>query len=117
MTLRFIIILTIYSFGMACGQILFKLAAESVQRSGLHSSPSSYINVYLILGVSLYFCLTILWVWLLRFVSLSAAYPFVALAFIFTPLLATVIFGEKLTLNYLGGMALIACGILIIARQ
>jgi len=117
MTLRFILILIVYSLGMACGQILFKLAAKSIQGGGLEPSILSYINVYLILGVGLYFGLTVLWVWLLRFVPLSEAYPFVALAFIFTPLLATFIFGEKLSLNYFGGLALIACGILVIARQ
>jgi drug/metabolite transporter (DMT)-like permease len=117
MTLRFTLILIVYAVGMACGQILFKLAARSIQNGGLQPSIFSYINVYLILGVALYFGLTLLWVWLLRFVPLSEAYPFVALAFIFTPLLATVIFNEKLSLSYFGGLTLIACGILIIARQ
>jgi drug/metabolite transporter (DMT)-like permease len=117
MTLRFVLILIVYSIGMACGQILFKLAARSIQSGESQPSIYSYVNVYLILGLGLYFGLTVLWVWLLRFVPLSEAYPFVALAFIFTPLLATFIFNEKLSLSYFGGLTLIACGILVIARQ
>ena len=117
MSVRLILVLVIYSLGMACGQILFKFASQSVQRDVSTSPLLAYVNVYFIAGIALYFSLTILWVWLLKFVPLSTAYPFVALAFIFTPVLSLIFFGEKVSIGYFLGLAFIACGVIIIAKQ
>lgn len=117
MTLNTMLIMMLYSVGMACGQVLFKKAAISSVEAGAGAGLLAYLNVYLILALTLYVGLAGLWVWILRSVSLSAAYPFVALAFVFTPLMASVFFGERLSSGYFVGMALIAFGIVVIARQ
>lgn len=117
MSIWIVFVLVLYSFGMACGQILFKYAAQAGQYTKSASILLSYLNVYFIGAVILYFSLTVLWVWLLRYVPLSTAYPFVALAFIFTPMLSFIFFGEKISLEYFLGLVLIAGGITVIARQ
>jgi len=117
MTMSVIWIMVGYAWGMACGQIMFKLAAKSTLKIDTANGPLAYLSVYLICGLVIYLGLTVLWLWVLRSIPLSKAYPFVALSFVFTPLLASVIFGEKLSYGYFIGLALIAGGIVVIARQ
>jgi drug/metabolite transporter (DMT)-like permease len=105
-----------YAFGMSLGQILFKASADTAKAasvqgafwSALLRTPTFYLALFTYGG------LTLVWVWILSRVELSKAYPFVALAFITTPLGAALLFGEKLDLWYflsllliLGGLALL----------
>ena len=119
MSASFVVIMILYSAGMACGQVLFKLAATRASVPGAGLMPGvlpGAVNAYLAAGLVLYAGLTLMWVWILRSVPLSKAYPFVALSFIFTPLLARMVFGEPLNASYGAGLLLIACGIVVIAR-
>jgi multidrug transporter EmrE-like cation transporter len=54
-------------------------------------------------------------VWVLTFTPLSRAYPFVAIAFAVTPLLGGLVFAEPLSLRLLLGIAVIACGLVLVA--
>lgn len=108
--------MVLYSAGMACGQVLFKLAAMKTVGATGRAGMLGFVNPYLLTGLALYAGLTVLWVWILRSVPLSKAYPFVALSFIFTPLMARLIFGEILHANYFAGLVLIAAGIIVIVR-
>lgn len=65
------------------------------------------------IALLLYGTATLLWVYLLRTVPLSKAYPFVALGFIAIPALAYFIFGEKLNISYMFGTGLIVFGIFL----
>lgn len=116
MTAPLMIVMVLYSLGMACGQVLFKLAAVRSSELDIVRGPWGFANLYLILGLILYAGLTLVWVWILKSVPLSKAYPFVALAFVFTPLLSWAIFGELLNFTYLCGISLIAAGVIVIAR-
>jgi drug/metabolite transporter (DMT)-like permease len=75
----------------------------------------SLFNGYFIVALILYAALTVLWVWILGFTPLSRAYPFVALAFALTPALGIVVFGETASLRLAIGIALIVCGLCLIA--
>lgn len=108
--------MVLYSVGMACGQLLFKLAATAPSQRTTAPSFFSYLNLYLFSGLVLYGSLTLLWVWILRSVPLSKAYPFVALSFVFTPILARIFLNELLSISYFLGLALIAAGIVVIVR-
>jgi len=110
------IVLTAYSLGMAGGQILFKLAA-------IRSNPNLawgerifdlIANGYFLAALVVYAGLSVLWVWILAITPLSRAYPFVALAFVFTSVLGGLMFDETLTARLLAGMALIVCGLFFI---
>ncbi len=107
-----VLLLALYAFGMASGQILFKLAANDVVAGG--GLAALLASRVFWIAVALYGLLTVLWVWLLTRIPLVYAYPFVTLAFVFTPLLATVILHEAVGRAYLFGSALLVAGLLII---
>lgn len=109
--------LLLYAVLLTVGQILFKQAALSAvpgvstgQRLlGLLVSPT------FLLAILLYAALSAYWVWLLSFIPLSRAYPFVALAFVLTLASGVIIFSEPLSWRLVTGGALIVLGLLVIA--
>ena len=110
-------LLITYATGMAGGQVLFKAAALRYLPDGTvaERAVSLVFNAYFLGAVALYVALTVLWVWLLTFIPLSRAYPFVALAFAITPLLGAMVFAEPITAKLLAGIALLLGGLLLIA--
>jgi drug/metabolite transporter (DMT)-like permease len=110
-------LLLAYAAGMAGGQLLFKAAAlRYASEAPLGERLLSLVqNVYFLAAIVLYVALTVLWVWILTFTPLSRAYPFVALAFAITPLLAGFVFGEAVTVRLMLGLGLILCGLLLVA--
>ena len=109
-----IVCLVLYAFGMATGQILFKVAADGTAGSR-GFLPSLLANPSFWVAVALYGVLTVLWVWLLTKVPLVYAYPFATLAFVFTPLLAHLVLREGFGAGYVLGSALLVGGLLVIA--
>ena len=110
-------LLLAYAAGMAGGQLLFKAAAlRYASTAPLGERLLSLVqNVYFLAAIVLYVALTVLWVWILTFTPLSRAYPFVALAFAVTPLLAGFVFGEAVTARLMLGIGFILCGLLLVA--
>lgn len=104
--------LVAFALLLAAGQILFKRAAIGVPSiatagglTGLLLAPSFW------LALLLYGSATLLWLRILHVVPLSRAYPFAALGFVLVPAAGLLLFGEKLSRNYLVGMLLILGGI------
>lgn len=103
---------------LAAGQTLFKLAAMKLRGAGAASTdlmglaliPSFWI------ALVLYGLGTLLWIFILQTVPLSRAYPFMALAFVMVPLLAVLLFSERLNLTYALGALLIVAGVVVTAR-
>ena len=110
-------LLVVYAAGMAGGQMLFKAAALRYLPDGTATERmlGLVFNAYFLGAVALYVALTVLWVWLLTFIPLSRAYPFVALAFAITPLLGGIVFAEPIPARLLAGIALLLGGLLLIA--
>lgn len=101
-----------FSGVMAAGQILFKRVALSLTGDQLTalllqclSSGAAWA------ALALYGFATALWVYLLRTVPLSIAYPFLALGFIIVPVAAYFAFSEPLTLRFAFGTAFIVLGL------
>ena len=116
LTLFQIAILSEYSVAMAGGQLLFKFAADrSVGVSLVDRLLFLLQDGYFLSALILYAGLTLLWVWILTFTPLSRAYPFVALAFVLTPLLAGLMLGETISLRLLLGLLAILCGLYLVA--
>ncbi len=107
-----------YALGMAAGQLLFKAASARLAENApfTERALALFASPAFIAALALYFALSVLWVWVLSFTPLSRAYPFVALAFVLTPLLAAFTFSEPLTLRLLLGIGLILAGLLLVAR-
>ncbi|MCC7460956.1 MAG: 4-amino-4-deoxy-L-arabinose-phospho-UDP flippase [Gammaproteobacteria bacterium] len=119
MNVRTIVLLGLYALGMSVGQVFFKLAANRIRDpgSGAVSLPALLNNGYFYAAIMLYGILSVLWVGVLAQAALSRAYPFVALAFVFTPLLAWWVFGEPLTPAYLVGALLVCGGLVVLASR
>lgn len=97
--------------GIATGQILFKLSAISLQKSGSFFE----IKTLLIMGAAfaLYGITTIAWIWVLQKIELGKAYPLMALAFALVPIGSHIFLGERFQVQYFFGVALIMAGIII----
>jgi drug/metabolite transporter (DMT)-like permease len=102
---------------MAGGQVLLKLGADHITSAG-HQPMNlrAVFNPYLLAAAGIYAVTMFAWVWVLSAMHLSRAYPFLALAFIFTPLLAFIFLHEPITKSYLAGSALIVLGLYLIAK-
>ena len=97
---------------LTIGQILFKLASSTIEFS-MARLWSALFNTKLIIALFVYFFATVMWLFALKQIPLSIAYPFVALAFFIVPILAHFFLGENLQWNTLAGAAVIAIGVYI----
>ena len=118
LTLLQIFLLTAYAGGMSAGQLLFKMAANSYGTANVGTGErllALFCNPYFLSALVLYAGFALLWVWILSFTPLSRAYPFVALAFALTPLLAGSLFGETISLRLIIGLLLILGGLFFVS--
>ena len=105
------LLLLLYPFAVGIGQILFKMASN---RMGPGQPLVQYIfEPFLLAAMTLYFALALFWVYIIKFLPISVAYPFVALSFIFTPLLAWMLLNEQLSGRYIFGILLICAGVIV----
>jgi len=100
--------------GIACGQILFKLSAISLKRTGSFFDPHTLL--LLLSSFALYGIMTIAWIWVLQKADLGKVYPLMALAFVIVPIGSHLIFGERFQPQYFLGVALIMVGITVAVR-
>ena len=103
-------------FMLAVGQVLFKFAANGIDIAQKGFGGAVLLNKWLIVALAVYFVATVLWLLVLRKVPLNLAYPFVALAFIFVPVLGHYLLAEPLRLQSLLGAALIGAGVWVSVR-
>lgn len=101
--------------GIAAGQILFKLSAASLQRTGSFFDASTLLTLFS--AFALYGLTTIAWVWVLQKIELGRAYPLMALAFVLVPTGSHIFLGERFQSQYFIGITLIVAGIIIAIRS
>lgn len=103
--------------GISIAQFLLKLAAINLNNPNVLGVwlLGYRINIYLVVAVSILAASTLLWVWVLKSVPLSVAYPFMALAFVIVPLLGFFFLGETFTWRFLCGGALIVSGVVLVS--
>lgn len=104
-------------FGISFGQMMLKMAALNLKNpDAIGIWVAGYcINIYLIAGALLLGMSTLLWIWVLRTLSLSVAYPFMALAFIIVPLLGHFLLHEPIGWRSLVGGLLIVAGVVVVS--
>lgn len=99
---------------LAAGQLLFKRVGSQLSNiTSLILDPN--IRIFFFSALALYGTSTLLWIWALRTLPLSKAYPFMALGFLIVPIAAYYAFGEPLTYKHLVGSCVIVAGIFIIS--
>ncbi|GGY14416.1 hypothetical protein GCM10008098_01510 [Rhodanobacter panaciterrae] len=101
--------------GIASGQILFKLSAVSLKKTGSFFDPSTMTLLFL--AFALYGIMTIAWIWVLQKAELGRIYPLMALAFVIVPIGSYFVFGERFQPQYFVGVALIMAGIVVAVRS
>lgn len=104
---RNLLLLLAISLVTTGGHILFKKGAVLINSENI----STWINPALIFGLLLYGIGTLLWVFALRFIPLSKAYPFTFLTFILVTLFSALFLGDRITPWYILGMGLIFAGL------
>jgi len=101
--------------GIAFGQVLFKISSRGFAAG--ESLMKTLINPYLLGAFVLYGGCTVLWVYLLRDVDLSKAYPIFALSFLIVPILSWALLGEGFSKYSLYGGGLILAGVYLMSFQ
>lgn len=101
--------------GISAGQILFKLAANHLQK---YNTVLAWVsNPHLLVALTIYGLATVLWVMALQRLALSTAYSIMGLAFVLVPLASYFWLGERLSKSVLIGALLIVAGIVISNRN
>lgn len=108
------LIAVICVIGIAIGQILFKMGAASLQRTGSFFDTTTALTI--ISAFALYGFTSIAWIWVLQKVELGRVYPLMALAFVLVPLGSYIMFGEKFQTQYFVGVVIIVAGIIITVK-
>lgn len=98
---------------LGIGQVLFKVAASSLQLSEVRS----YLSVPLLAALLIYGLATLAWLVVLSRVPLSSAFPFYGLGFFIVPLLSVVLLSEPFRWSTFVGGAIIAVGIVVSAQD
>jgi undecaprenyl phosphate-alpha-L-ara4N flippase subunit ArnE len=97
-------------FLITAGQVLFKFAGLRLAARDGAGFLRVLIDPYLLAALALYGLGTIIWIYVLRHLALSQAYPVMATTFLLVPLASVLIFGEVLTWRYWLGAGLIVAG-------
>jgi undecaprenyl phosphate-alpha-L-ara4N flippase subunit ArnE len=114
MSLRSFLLCALCVLMLAVGQLMFKSAATQWKFDGLTwASAAGFLSPLMTAALALYAVATVLWVFVLRTVPLSAAYAVYALAFLIVPLLAHFVLDEPLSPKVLVGGIIIVAGILV----
>jgi multidrug transporter EmrE-like cation transporter len=92
------------------GQMLLKSGASGETLLQQFLAPQS------IIGLALYFAAALCYMYALRKIPVSIAFPSVSLSYVLVALLGFWLYGEALTLSKLAGIALVCAGVFLIAR-
>lgn len=102
---------------IAVGQLLFKAAAGQWKIDGWSwATVAGFLSPVMLTALAVYGFATLLWVYVLRTVPLSAAYALFSLAFLIVPLLSWFVLGERIGANTLIGGAIIVVGVIVAVR-
>lgn len=120
MSLQAFLIVLSSVFLSAVGQLSFKHGVSNVDLT-LYSSLILkawylFFSPFVMLGLGLYGVGTVLWLFALKELDLSLAYPFVGISFIFVFLFSILLLQEPFHLNRLVGSLVIVIGIIILSR-
>ena len=110
MNLKLISLTLLSVIFVSIGQIIFKYLSQIINiGGGLNKIILFGLIGFLISGFG-----SLIWIYALRYVSLTKNYSIFGLTFIIVPILSHLIFGEKINYNFIFGSLLIFLGILLI---
>ncbi len=112
--MRNLVPLLIIPLLISAGQLLFKQASGTSGLLAHNRAIALLTNPYLLVALLIYFGSTLWWVIVLRDTPLSRAYPFMALSFIYVPLLSWIFFRDPMTIRTFLGTLCIVAGLITI---
>lgn len=101
-------------FGLAVGQILFKISAIALTESKTIYAlkPIAILfSAFFLYGIT-----SLAWVWVLQKTELGRIYPLMALAYVLVPMGSYFILGERFQSQYFLGISIIIIGIIIAVK-
>ncbi len=102
-----LLLLLAASLAAACGQLLLKVGAQH------RTHVVEFLNPAIAIGLLLYLCGTVLWIYVLSREKLVVTYAFTALTFVLVYLGAVLALGESLTLKAGSGVLLVLAGLFL----
>ena len=93
------------------GQLLLKAGADDESVVGQYLAPQS------IAGLAFYLAAAICYMFALRRIPVSVAFPAVSLSYLLVVGIAYRLYDEPLGWSKLAGVLLISCGVFLVARQ
>lgn len=97
------------------GQLILKIGSREVGTGvGVWSAVLSLINLKIITAISCFVISMFLWIFVLKKMELSLAYPMVSLGYIFVMLLSFYFLQEQLSLTKFLGTGLIVAGVVVL---
>jgi len=109
--------MSVYYVALALG-ILLGVGGQVLLKSG--ASGETLLQQFLapqsIFGLGLYFAAALCYMYALRKIPVSVAYPSVGLSYVLVALLGFWLYGEALTMPKVAGIALVCAGIALITR-
>jgi uncharacterized membrane protein len=113
-----IFIFTIINISLlVSGQLLWKLGIQQVGGVSYSVFFQLISSWYMWLGTIVYVVATIIWFKLLSMGNLSVVYPLQSLAYVFSILLAWIIFGENIPWTRWLGVAVLVLGVYLISLE
>lgn len=82
-----------------------------------HVFFKSAVNLYVLAGLACYVMGFLVWLIVLAKAEVSYAYPLISLGYVFTAILAWLLFNEAMTDIRIAGILLICIGVYLIARS
>ena len=113
--LKILILITIVLFASFV-QIFLKTAMNELvyNKNIIVNAINALTNSNLIYGIILYIVTSLLWLYTIKDMPLSKAYPFLALTFVLVPILSKIFFQEHVGITQLLGMIIIVVGVLLV---
>jgi len=102
------------AFSMAGGQLLFKIGAPALQGNDISSWAISFMkNPFLLTACFLYAVTILIWMYVLRTLPLSLAYPLTALSYVIVPVFSYLFLHERISWQTGLGCLVILVGVAI----
>lgn len=100
------------------GQIILKARAlsHSTDDGGMHFLMKMFLDPWVISGLLSALAASAAWMMAIRIADLSLMYPVMALTFVIVPILAVLLFGERLSTVQVFGLVFIIVGVCLTGR-
>jgi len=83
--------------------------------SYVNAATAVFFNMWVVVGLAVYFLAAVVWLFALARIEVSMAYPFVGVGFILTMILGKFLMGDAVTAMRLLGTILISIGVVFVS--